>query len=84
MRKQFASSSVRRVACQVIWGVALAALPVVSFAQTPGTDPDWAAAATAVKSGLTPILTVVLPIAVTIMLLMMGWRFFKKLIKSAG
>lgn len=49
---------------------------------TDPTPPDYSAAATAFKDGLTPILTTVLPIAVAGMAIWFGPHLFKRLVKS--
>lgn len=60
----------------------LAALSVAAaHAQAP-TPPDYAAAATAFYEGIMPLITTVLPVAALILVLFMGPKVLKRLIKS--
>ncbi len=78
---RFASSKSR-----VSWGALSLFLLLASvggaWATDPPSPPDYATAAGSVKDGITPIITTTLPVAVGLMVLFMGPRILKRLIKS--
>lgn len=57
-----------------------AILAVMCVVPAFAVDPDWAAAATTVKDGLSAILVLILPVAAGLFALMMGPTIVKRLV----
>jgi hypothetical protein len=54
-----------------------------AFAQATPPTVDWTANATAVKDSLTSVMAAVIPTAVGILALVLGFKWFKKLVKGS-